>query len=296
MKKIYLIIFLFIASIGIAQDFSKNGVYVWIEAVKLQPCNFNGTPDISKDPIASIAGQKFRVLEVTSTASAIIQVIDYTDNLWSWKTKSKRPSRKLTPRREFYKYNFKGTETEYNSLKDEEVNAREYGSRQYYFTVPIKDIQDENLCKREEFIGASLAVGALNFPFKYRPQTGDLSGAFNFGIAVGINIKHKSWRKFNSSLVLGFSFTNVVLDSTNASRNQGQLASTNNFSAGSLSLGFLVQNGRVQLGAFLGVDRLSNINQKQFDWKYQGKPWLSLGLGIGVFAPQDSKVSTTVSQ
>jgi hypothetical protein len=67
------------------------------------------------------------------------------------------------------------------------------------------------------------------------------------------------------------------------------LASTNNFTAFSFSLGILAEYQRVQAGIFLGWDRIGKLNQREFDWQYQGKPWISVGFGFAIFSGQKEK-------
>jgi hypothetical protein len=48
---------------------------------------------------------------------------------------------------------------------------------------------------------------------------------------------------------------------------------------------------RFQIGLLFGTDLISNPNQN--DWAYQGKPWLSIGLGYSLLtAPANSPATT----
>lgn len=273
---------------------SKIGLYKWREVVFIQPCYINGdnytttttnaagiAVTVTVPETTTKAGQKFRVLKIIDGANAIIQVLDYTKETTGPKKYQATP--------DFYKYNFRGTIVEYNSLTEEAINSRNYGIHQAYFRVGVS-ILDE-LAVKESTVGGSLAAGVINFPFKYRIQKGnaDFSGAFNFGAGIGYTFPHLSWRSFSHSIISGYSISNIVLDSSNSNKNQDKLASTNNFAAFSFSLGYLVQYQKVQAGIFLGWDRLSKINQNEFDWQYQGKPWISIGFGLAIFSGQKEK-------
>ena len=300
MKKVLLAVMTFIVINSYAQNSSNSriGLYIWKQAVMIQPADVNGTalnngatPPVNDQPIASKSGQKFRVLQLVSNNTlAVIQVLDYTEK----NTKT----RKYKATSDFYKYNFKGTAGLYTGLTDEAVNSRSYGTNQAYFTVPIGIITDETLAIKEDKIGGALAAGVINFPFKYRPQKGmaDFSGAFNFGAGIGYKFPHKSWRQFSYSIMSGYSISNVVLDSSNSNKNQGKLASTNNFTAFSFSIGFLAEYQRVQAGIFLGWDRISKINQREFEWQYQGKSWISVGFGFAIFSAQKEEAATEQQQ
>ncbi len=265
---------------------TKIGLYKWKEAVRIKPCSINGSSDPIPE-ITSMVGQKFRVLHIDSVA--IIQILDYTK-------RGKSKTKKVIPETYFYKYNFKGDTSSYKRLSDDEVNSRIYGDNQAYFKVK-EELIDQYATKESTNV-SSLGAGVINFPFKYRPQKGktDFSGAFNFGAGIGYTFKHKSWRQYTHSIISGYSISNIVLDSSNTNKNQGKLASTNNFTAFSFSLGYLIQHQKVQAGIFIGWDWLNKINQNEFDWRYQGKPWISIGFGFAIFSEQkekeDSKTTT----
>ena len=292
MRNFLAIIALLLPLSGICQDneIPKIGLYKWTEAVFIQPCDIDGANTL--DPaIPSKAGQKFRVITIKDGANAIIQILDYT-------TSSGKADKKLSPTTDFYRYNFDGIASDYSNLSDEDANSRSYGDKQRYFKVGVAYI--EALAVRETRIGGALAAGVINFPFKYRPQKGnaDFSGAFNFGAGIGYKFHHKSWRQFTYSIISGYSISNVVLDSSNANKNQGKLSSTNNFTAFSFSLGLLAEYQRVQAGIFIGWDRISKLNHREFDWQYQGKPWISVGFGFAIFSGQKEQgdKNTTADQ
>lgn len=291
MKNVLLILFLLLSFCVSAQDVSvkKIGRYSWEEAVMLQPCDFKGADE--KDaggnvlpPVISLPGQGFRLLKVIDGGFAIIQILDYTQQ-----AASAKDGKMYMPTINFFKYNFSGDSAAYSILKSEEANSRNYGNKQRYFKVGTSLIEDYAV--KDSKIGGSLAAGVINFPFKYRPQkgNGDFSGAFNFGAGLGYKFPHKSWRQFTYSVLSGYSISNVVLDSSNANKNQGKLASSNNFTAFSFSLGVLAEYQRVQAGIFIGWDRIGKLNQREFEWQYQGKMWISVGFGFAIFSGQKEK-------
>jgi len=275
-----------------APSSSLLGLYKWNSVVLMQPADQNGSPNKTNnenDPkIPSEVGQQFRVVDVNK-GTALIIILNYT------KTKTDNSNgiaiTTVTLRDNFYKYNFFGDANNYAGLSNEQKRNQNYGKYQAYFTIDATVLSDIHLVIKDDKIGGALSLGVLNFPFKYRPQTGhgDFSGAFNFGAAIGYKFPHQSWRPFTYSVVSGYSISNTVLDSSNTVRNQGSLASSNNYSSFSFSLGFLIEYQKVQAGFFLGWDRLSNLNQREFGWTYQGRPWLSVGFGVAVFSTQSEK-------
>ncbi len=273
---------------GQTNGYVKIGKYRWSESVIITNCSIDGT-ESDEGVITSNVGQKFRVINILENL-AIIQILDYTE-----KVKEDNSARIIKPNSEFYKYNFRGSKTDFNNLADEDVNARNYGDRQRYFSVETRLI--EKYAMDESVVGGTLAAGVINFPFKYRPQKDnkDFSGAFNFGAGIGFTFRHKKWRQLTHAIISGYSISNIVLDSPSVSKNADKLANTNNFSAFSFSLGYLIQYQQVQAGLFVGWDRLSNINQVEYDWNHQGKPWLSVGFGLAIFSGQKEKVEKNKS-
>jgi len=203
--------------------------------------------------------------------------------------------RKYVDTPDFYKYNFWGNKNNYDNLSSEKINSRDYGEFQAYFKVSLADV--EEFSRRESYIAGSLTAGIINFPFKYRPQKDkvDFSGAFNFGAGIGYTFRHKSYHKTTHSIISGYSISNIVLDSSNTVRNQNKLASTNNFTSLSISLGYLIQHQTVQAGIFIGFDQISKINQDQYGWVYQGQPWISIGFGLAIFSGQNEKKAVTTN-
>ena len=294
MKNLLLLLMTNIAfmSYGQVATTSRIGLYKWKDVVLIQPSDINGDADGSSEIMTKVE-QKFRVVKILDGGKVLIQVLDYTKEINDIKkTASKSAEVKLyNAEADFFKYNFKGTLDDYTSLSADKVNSRNYGLNQAYFTVDLVYIDDCAI--KEERIGGALTVGVMNLPFKYRPQKGnaDFTGAFNFGVAIGYKFPHKSWRNFTHSIISGYSISNIVLDSSSTNKNQLKLASTNNFSAFSFSVGYLVEYQRVQAILSFGWDYLSKVNQRQFDWQYQAKPWISVGFGVAIFSDQKEKES-----
>lgn len=263
-------------------DNSKIGLYKWKEAVLIKHCNIDGT-EIPQPEVITKSGQMFRVLKIIEGSEVIIQILDYTESITSGKRRTYQPTA------DFFKYNFIGTTVDFDSLTEEQVISKNYGQRQAYFKVGITLI-DQHATK-ESYITGSLAAGVINFPFKYRPQKGnsDFSGSFNFGAGIGYTFKHKIYSPYTHSIISGYSISNIVLDASNVKKNQDKLETTNNFTAFSFSLGYLIQYQSVQAGIFIGWDRISKINHLEFDWQYQGKTWISVGFGLAIFSSQKEK-------
>ena len=282
---------------------SKLGLYKCTKLVFMEFVNSTGVPDSiitvsnekkPKDRALSSPNAKFNVIEIKN-GYAIIKFLDFTvarkDLTKDDSTLIKKfpdSIKLITPVSKFYIYNFTGSPNDYTNISNIDANTSKYGDKQAYFRMSV-DMLD--ICAvRDERESYSMAFGVINFPFKYRFQKdrSDFSGAFNFGAAIGAKFPSRPSCIWKQSALMGFSISNTVIDSVAADKHQDKLSSTNNFTAFSLSIGYLLEYKGVQLGIFLGFDKLSRINQEEFGWHYQGKPWLSIGLGYSIFSTKSS--------
>ena len=160
-----------------------------------------------------------------------------------------------------------------------------------YFKVPLDLI--ESYAVKNTFNPMAFEFGLINFPFKYRfsKMYSNFSGSFNFGAALGLKVKRKSYRNTSISIISGYSVSSTTLEASEVRRNSSDLAETNNFTAISFSVGPMIENNRVQIGLFGGLDFLGRLNQSQYGWRHQGKPWFSIGFGYTIFSKQEEKAS-----
>lgn len=270
MKHILFIIALLCCNTADAQiDFSKKwkGQYVFTSEIPMTSCNIAGRTDYPVVMRTSLAGQKFLVIDTTGKY-VVIMIKNYTNGSTN-----------------MYAYNYKGTPEEYKNINETNRLLGDYDEDRFYFRIAQADLV--NYAEKDEITKGSIAIGVINYPFKMRLQSGrvDFSGAFNFGAAVGYTFKHRTSSKWTYSAIAGFSLTNLNLDSTSVVRNWDRLRSVNNFTGFSYAAGILVAYDKAQVGLFVGADMLSSINQRQFGWVYQNKPWLSMGIGFAIFSP-----------
>jgi hypothetical protein len=302
-SKFLIFIFCGIISVTFSQEITL-GNYKWKESVLLTVCDINGVKDTDfLEPRLSMRGQKFKVVKVDSN-KVVLKVFKYNDiktyfkkldttGKWVKTCKCKSDSVSVERSSNFYRYNYKRSDQEALAPKQTE-DYDDYGKNTMYFYVDSKTLNSYAI--KDERVDFGLSVGVINFPFKYRPQKGlgDFSGTFNFGAGLGVKMRHKSYRKFTWSIITGYSISNLVIDSVSATRNSKDLVSTNNFSAFSFSIGPMIEYDKVQVGMFVGWDRLSKLNQEKYGWKYQGKPWLSIAFGYAIFT--NEKVKESVSE
>lgn len=259
-----------------------NGLYMWSNVILMVRCNAKGSSVLEADDnevYQSQPGQQFRVIQ-SNDSYAVIQILNYTGAKDAF-VKGKNEA-KQTP---FLKYNFEvKNATESRTALKSAGKANDYGIAQKYFKVKTEDIKEH--ARGFSKISPSIAFGLLNLPFKARIQKekADFSGSLNINNAIGITYGHQSWRKMKFSTILSYGISSTPLDSLSVSRNHERLTSSNTFPTLTLAIGQVVTFDKVQIGVFIGIDRLSRQNQNTYGWTYNGDPWLSVGFGYSIFS------------
>lgn len=285
MKKLLLALLVLCCSMSaysqlrVEKDMNVLAPYFWTKSILIKACDIDGHPLDPEFTTYTIVGQRFDVVGFDTSNNLIIRILDYKNYI-------DEETGKLKASPEFLKYNYVDDEDTFNSLDESQKFAKDYDEDQKYFKITYAELQA--VATRNYNIKASLAMGVLYFPFKYRPQNGmqDFSGSFNFGAAIGYTFRHKEWRKATFSLLGCYGMSNIKVDSVSITKGHDKLNTINDYTALSLSTGFIVQYEKIQAGAFIGVDRISNNNYKNTGWVYQGKPWFSIGFGYSLFSIQ----------
>lgn len=225
--------------------------YAFKVAVPVWECGIDGKTVPSGTKAIAPAGAKFRYIESPAdTSPVVIQFLVWKD----------------TAQREFRLFNtsdktgtgvktFCVTKAHFDKLS-ERVYAKWWESRQ-------------------------LAAGTLLLPVKMRGRDHrpfDFSKDVTLGTAAGFKLRINETREEYANILVGVGLTSVALDSVNT---LGAVHESTDRAALTWTTGLMIEIDRFQFGAFVGQDRLSQPNQK--DWVYQGKLWLALGLGYSLF-------------
>jgi hypothetical protein len=278
-----------------------SGIYKWNDVVQIRSMAFDSvqgklsmsTFSIANDLVGLFVVQSFTMDPDSKDTLVIIKYLYYLDD------RSFGRGTTITNETYFYRYNYNGSPAKFDGLSKKDKIQRNFGVDQIYFTVPRSIFRTHATKVTRTRMGISLGFGVINYPFKYRPQKGegDFSGSFNVGAAIALTLPHDSLAKWIFSYVAGFGISSITLDKSQVSMNANKLDSTNGLTALSLSLGYMVEYNKVQAGIFVGWDRLNNLNNSTYGWKYQGRPWLSVGIGYSIFSTSGgNKQSTTDTQ
>lgn len=125
-------------------------------------------------------------------------------------------------------------------------------------------------------------IGLLVLPVKLRPFATE-KGQFDFadGFSVGTTFSwtvHHNWKtNFSHSFLLFVGISSYTADSSKLreQRNDYKIA------AFSPAIGWMWEKNNIQLSLLTGIDfPTGNLQQK---WVYRNKPWVGVGVGIGLF-------------
>lgn len=149
----------------------------------------------------------------------------------------------------------------------------------YFYLIPKNELDKISKILYKRW---SATYGVTSFPFKYRPQTGVFEPTFSLSATGGVKYNFdRTNDDYSISFLLGVGPSSVSLTKDNTAPWSGVTTSTQS-SAVTLSFGMVFQMERVQIGLSLGMD--SKLDGNREEWIYQGKDWLSLGIGLSLFS------------
>ncbi len=225
-----------------------------LNAIPLQEYDWATNANVPGSKPSPARGSKFTIVGQTTT--------DYIISFWDW-------SSDPTHVAEFAKY----STFNYDAAK----------SQHRYFLISKTDI---DIYSRQRFRQYSPLMGTISFPFKYRPQTGKFEKTFSLSLTGGIRIDPKRRNENTFSFLFGAGPSSVTVDKYNTDAGSN-ITDPSERTAVTLSLSFMWQWERLQLGLSGGMDNL--LDNEVLKWKYQGKPWFSVGVGVALFSNNEVK-------
>jgi hypothetical protein len=157
-------------------------------------------------------------------------------------------------------------------------------SRKYYA------VSDKTLCERvaERFNrDPGFTAGTVLIPFKLRLQKFDFSKDVTLGPAAGVRFRLSHYSSNYVDGIIGTGITSVTLDGQST---DGTIDESSDAPALTPFLGFVFElSNVVQAGLFCGWDFISHNNEINFI--YQGKTWLSIGLGYSLISFNEEKAA-----
>lgn len=163
-----------------------------------------------------------------------------------------------------------------------------YIERKLYFIIRKSDL--ENNCIKitpRGYYGPQLAVTTV--PFKIRLKDFDFYTSQTLGLALNFKGKIFTSRDFYVNALGGLNLTLINLDSFST---RGVVAGQpiNNVGVLSPMVGLVFQLRNVQAGLMGGVDLMNKVNKEKYQWIYNGRPWLGVGLGITILNIDEGQI------
>jgi hypothetical protein len=142
-------------------------------------------------------------------------------------------------------------------------------------------------------------ISGLTIPLKYRlPDKSsrleeDFSAGFNANLFIGYSVGYTSftYREKIDNRITNYKFTfggfvgasTIELNAQNTSLSLTPLGENEKFNKGlaTIGLGFTFSSDKFNIGTFLGKD--FSVGQKASKWNYNNKPWIGIGVGLGIF-------------
>jgi hypothetical protein len=135
-------------------------------------------------------------------------------------------------------------------------------------------------------------VGVYTIPFKLRLSSFSFDANVNLGANLGAKIR---WNRriengFALEPIFGFGLASIKLDKDNSIASE-----PTNVSAFTINTGILFHlTDSINVGLTYGFDNISQNDQNNYKWKYQGKGWLGIGMNIS-FSNQNKNTGSTQS-
>lgn len=165
-----------------------------------------------------------------------------------------------------------------DSIKKQKFNATESGDAKYFLIAADVLKERAKTYHRLSFL-PGITAGTAIVPIKMRFGDFDFSKDFTIGSTVGASWRISHNHESYVSLLIGFGVTSVTVD-------------TVDHAAITPTLGLVFEFPKnIQLGIFTGWDFISKNDLPE--WDYQGKTWLSVGIGYTILSKQ-AKTSQTL--
>lgn len=159
---------------------------------------------------------------------------------------------------------------------NQKVISSNFSSLSYY---TITKAQLDFKAKPYKQTQIDFVVGSIITPIKLRFDPFDFSKDLAIGSSFGVKQTIDANKQVSFHYIVGFGISTATLDSAST---KGRVNKTVDLLAFTPSVGFLLEAGNAQIGIFMGLDYLSNTNNIKYDWIYQGKPWVSFGIGYSL--------------
>lgn len=156
-----------------------------------------------------------------------------------------------------------------------------------YFLMSKTDFQEKTI--RRYNSRPSFTMGSVVLPFKIRSRSFSFTGDVGIGAVAGAKFRLGKYSDNNFfNVLVGIALSQVNLDSTNTMGTITTSSPVQTPSALTASVGGVFEFSNIQIGVFVGRDYINNNDL--VNWVYQGKTWVSIGVGYALFTKSSAGV------
>lgn len=159
-----------------------------------------------------------------------------------------------------------------------------------YFKMNLSDLN--NLCVNYFSKENAFSWGFTIMPYKLRfgnkaERTFNFTNNFTIGLTSGWSYRFKGRHEKNIALLGSVGVSAFSVDSLTTKGITKQSTATAAFTP---AIGVVYEHDGFQIGIFTGADYC--VNELSRTWVYQGKQWLSIGMGFSLFSKNKTNSST----
>ncbi|MBS1690055.1 MAG: hypothetical protein JSS96_15100 [Bacteroidetes bacterium] len=140
-------------------------------------------------------------------------------------------------------------------------------------------ISIEDFYESRRAVNVTAIGGAVTYPFKLRPQTGVIEPTFSLSGVAGLHFSLDKDTVKSLSLLVGVGSSSIMLKKSNSTDTTTDGTTK---AAATFSVTLIGQWDNIQLAVSVGWD--NNLDNSIDKWKYQSKPWVSVGVGFNIFS------------
>ena len=165
----------------------------------------------------------------------------------------------------------------YFNFKKDSVLRENFSKDDVFFTMPLIDFREVTEEIYSRFKG--FRFGAYSIPYRLRGNAGlfDFENSLSLQANLIAGVGKQTVKNSQIDFSLGLGLSSAYLNSRNSNVTENRTASTFTFSTGAV----YKPTKEISLGLFVGFDFL-NRSDRLSDWDYNKKPWIGLGLNVGL--------------
>lgn len=238
---------------------------------------------ITKDNDTLPSNIIFKIQNIIENSSVNVEAIPFSENKFKIiEIDGKKVIRKIKKGKIVRAFDYDSANLCYRAISSQKDFSELYNGK--IFKIETTTLK-ENFEKATAYDRVTL--GVLSLPIKFRFQDGSFDTNLNIGATAGLRLFTNQFSPYAFYVQAGLNLGTTKLTSSNSAV---EAEKEINATTGTFILGAMFQYKKIQTGLYLGYDFISN--QKEYNWDYNGRPWLSIGFGVDLFENKDVKIKS----